>query len=103
MTEEEIADAHKARVAVLLEKYEDKFKIPAADIMALQEANKQDWVTHVAQRDRKAARGVRVHTPAPERAPAPTVRNGTVEDAERALSAFTGHDIAADDPRIGKP
>jgi hypothetical protein len=97
MTEDEIIQAHKDRVAVLLDTYGDKFKIPQADIMKLQEQNKQDWVDHIAERD-----GRRSRVAAAPAAPKPRLAEGTVEDAERAFAAFTGHRIDPDDPRIGK-
>jgi hypothetical protein len=90
MTEEEIHQAHKDRVAVLVAKYGSTLAIPHDEIMHLHGLNRQDWVAYVERRDgRRRSKAERIAD--------------DVAEAERALEAFTRNPVRPDDPRIGKP
>lgn len=111
-TEAEIGDRHKARVAVLLEKYKDIFAVPRDEIDKLQAENKQDWIQHIAERDgrtgdlkklltesdttpkankKRPAKSSSAPAPAPARKPAKSEVTADVAEINEGLDAFIKH------------
>jgi len=97
VTEEEIAQAHKDRVADLVSKYGgDKFAVPMSEYSRLADLNKQDWIQHITERDGRRSK------PKPEPVPVPRREDGSIDEAAAALAAFAGHTVEEMDPRIGR-